>query len=120
MQVKIFLAAPYMQYYSPDIGVEPSFHNRISNIVAFIQKKEITVLSAFARENWVAHIDDPEDAVEYDFHGIEIADFIGVFIDNNDKYKLNMWISLDSDFFLNVTDHNSDKIIRYLFERYPY
>ena len=51
---------------------------------------------------------------------IEIADIIGVFIDNNDKFKINMWISLDEDFFLNVTDDNSDKIIRYLFERYPY
>ncbi|MCL2354829.1 MAG: hypothetical protein FWC68_02945 [Oscillospiraceae bacterium] len=51
---------------------------------------------------------------------IEIADIIGVFVDNNDKFKLNMWICLDSDFFLNVTDDNSGKIIRYLFERYPY
>ena len=51
---------------------------------------------------------------------IEIADIIGVFIDNNDKYKINMWISLDKGFFLNVTEHNADQIIRYLFERYPY
>ena len=50
---------------------------------------------------------------------IELADIIGVFIDNNDKFKINMWVSLDKDFFLNVTNHNSDKIIRYLFERYP-
>ncbi len=51
---------------------------------------------------------------------IEIADIIGTFIDNNDKYKINMWISLDKDLLINVTDHNADKIIRYLFERYPY
>jgi len=51
---------------------------------------------------------------------IEIADFIGIFIDNNDKFNVNMWISLDRGLFVNVTDHNSDKIIRYLFERYPY
>lgn len=51
---------------------------------------------------------------------IEIADIIGVFIDNNEKFKINMWISLDKGFFLNVTDHNADQIIRYLFERYPY
>ena len=51
---------------------------------------------------------------------IEIADIIGVFIDNNEKYKINMWISLDKVFFLNVTEHNADQIIRYLFERYPY
>lgn len=51
---------------------------------------------------------------------IEIADIIGVFIDNNENYDINMWISLDTDFFINVTDNNADQIIRYLFERYPY
>lgn len=51
---------------------------------------------------------------------IEIADIIGVFIDNNEDYDINMWISLDKDFFINVTDYNADQIIRYLFERYPY
>lgn len=51
---------------------------------------------------------------------IEIADIIGVFIDNNESYDINMWISLDRDFFINVTDSNANKIIRYLFERYPY
>lgn len=51
---------------------------------------------------------------------IEIADIIGSFIDNNDKFPINMWISLDEGFFLNVTDQNSDEIIRYLYERYPW
>ncbi len=51
---------------------------------------------------------------------IEISDIIGVFVDNNDKYDINMWISLDENIFINVTSSNSDKIIRYLFERYPY
>lgn len=51
---------------------------------------------------------------------IEIADIIGTFIDNNDKYKINMWISLDEGTFINVTDNNVDSIIKYLYERYPY
>lgn len=51
---------------------------------------------------------------------IEIADIIGVFIDNKENYNINMWISLDKDFFINVTDNNAEQIIRYLFERYPY
>ncbi len=51
---------------------------------------------------------------------IEIADIIGVFIDNNDKFSINMWISLDTNFFINITNNNADQIIRYLFERYPY
>lgn len=51
---------------------------------------------------------------------IESADIIGVFTDNRDRFQINMWVSLDENFFINVTDLNSDKIIRYLFERYPY
>lgn len=53
-------------------------------------------------------------------NSIEIADIIGAFIDNNDKYKINMWISLDEGTFINVTENNADSIIRYLYERYPY
>lgn len=56
---------------------------------------------------------------KYD-NSVEIADIIGAFIDNNDKYKINMWVSLDEDAFINVTDYNADEIIRYLYERYPY
>ncbi len=51
---------------------------------------------------------------------IEIADIIGTFIDNKDAYKINMWISLDQGAFINVTENNADKLIRYLYERYPY
>lgn len=51
---------------------------------------------------------------------VEIADIIGTFIDNNDNYSINMWISLDKGLFINVTDENADKIIRYIYERYPW
>lgn len=51
---------------------------------------------------------------------IEIADIIGSLIDNNDNYNINMWISLDTDTFVNVTEYNIDSIIRYLYERFPY
>lgn len=51
---------------------------------------------------------------------VEMADILGAFIDNKDLYKINMWISLDEDAFINVTENNVDKLIRYLYERYPY
>ena len=51
---------------------------------------------------------------------IEMNDLIGTFIENNDRYKINMWISLDKGVYINVTEHNADKIIRYIYERYPY
>ena len=51
---------------------------------------------------------------------VEITEIIGTFIDNNDKYSINMWISLDKGFFINVNDNNADDIIRYIYERYPW
>ena len=38
----------------------------------------------------------------------------------NDKFSINMWISLDKDVLVNITPFNSDEIIRYLYERFPY
>ena len=51
---------------------------------------------------------------------IEIAELIGVYVDNLDKYKLFMWISLDSNIYIKISDKNANYIIKYLFERYPY
>lgn len=48
------------------------------------------------------------------------ADIISSYIDNEDKFNINLWVSFDKNFFVNVTKYNADKIIRYLFERYPY
>ena len=43
---------------------------------------------------------------------VELTDIIGTFIDNNDKYSINMWISLDKGVFINVTDDNANEIIK--------
>lgn len=51
---------------------------------------------------------------------VELAEIIGVFVDNIDDYKVNMWISLDKDVFIKITEQNADKIIRYLYERFPW
>lgn len=51
---------------------------------------------------------------------IELSEIIGVFIDNSDDYEIKMWISLDKNIFINVTNENANLIIKYLFERYPY
>ena len=51
---------------------------------------------------------------------VELTDIIGTFIDNNYKYSINMWISLDKGLFINVTDENADKIKKYIYERYPW
>lgn len=51
---------------------------------------------------------------------IELAEMIGVFADNFDHYQLSMWISLDKNVFIRVTENNADDLIRYLYERFPY
>lgn len=53
-------------------------------------------------------------------NGTELADIIGIFIDNREKYRINMWVSLDEGAFLNITEDNADQIIRHLYERFPY
>jgi len=58
---------------------------------------------------------------EYTYENpVELADIIGTFIENNENYKINMWISIDPDILINVTDSNADDIVRYLYERFPY
>ncbi len=51
---------------------------------------------------------------------IEMAEIIGVFIDNHEDYHINMWVCLDENAFINITSDNADSVIRYLYERYPY
>lgn len=50
---------------------------------------------------------------------IDMIEIISTLIDNNEKYPAGIWISIDKDIFINVSELNLDKIIRYLFERYP-
>lgn len=59
---------------------------------------------------WEKHFENPVDMIE----------LISTYVDNNDKYEGNIWISLDKDIYICVTDYNIDKVIKYLFERYPY
>lgn len=51
---------------------------------------------------------------------IEISEFIAAFVDNIGTFALTMWISLDKNIFIKISSSNSNTIIKYLFERYPY
>lgn len=51
---------------------------------------------------------------------IEISDIISAYIDNMEKYDLNLWICLDKNLYIYISDSNANEIIKYLFERYPY
>lgn len=50
----------------------------------------------------------------------EIVEIIGTFIDNKEKINANMWVSLDKDVFICVNDNNSNNLIKYIYERFPY
>ena len=92
--------------------------NSIVSLYSMKNNEIKSFLNTFYDENisldndleWTKKYDDP----------VRIAEIIGVFIDNSDKFEINMWISLDDGVYINVTDYNADKIIRYLYERYPY
>lgn len=84
------------------------------------KKNEIKkFLEHYYNKNIEVKNEDLEWKKEFD-NPIEMAEIIGTLIDNNDKYQISMWISLDSGVLINVTEYNSDDIIRYLYERYPY
>ena len=50
---------------------------------------------------------------------IDMIELISCFIDNKEKFKINIWISIDKDIFINVTDDNLDNIIKYIYDRFP-
>ena len=42
---------------------------------------------------------------------IEITDIIGAFVDNSDHFDIKMWISLDKDIFVKISEQNANVII---------
>lgn len=50
---------------------------------------------------------------------IDIIELISCFIDNKEKFKINIWISIDNGIFINVTNDNLENIIKYIYERFP-
>lgn len=50
---------------------------------------------------------------------IEMTDLIGVFVENLEEYKINVWVCLDTDVYIRVSNKNADKLIRYIYQRYP-
>ena len=51
---------------------------------------------------------------------IEIIDISTAFIDNREKFKANMWISLDKDIYIAISESNIDSLVKYIYERFPY
>ena len=51
---------------------------------------------------------------------VELAELVGIYVDNSEEYSLNMWVCLDKNVFIQITSENADTFIKYLYERFPY
>jgi len=76
-------------------------------------------LNSFYNKKIILNYDLKKHNISFE-NPTEMVDIIGTFIENNHKYKINMWINFDKDVYINVTDYNADNIIRYIYERFPY
>ena len=92
------------------------------NAIVDIYSKESTEIKKFIDAFFEDDIDiNNNSKIEIIYKNpLHTSDIISAFIDNIENFKINMWVSLDKGFFININKHNADKIIRYLFERYPY
>lgn len=82
-------------------------HNEINN---FLNKFYSNTSNTGSFTSWKKEFANP----------VEISEFIAAFADNINSFSLTMWISLDEDVFIKISPSNSNYIIKYLFERYPY
>ena len=82
---------------------------------------EKTEIENFLKQYYGQETSCPDNSEWKNFYEnpIELADIIGVFIDNNDKFKINMWVTIDEGFSINITQNNANSIIKYLYERFP-
>lgn len=91
------------------------------NATVSLYSMEKNEIKKFLNSFWGKNIELETDEWEKTYNNpVEMADIIGAFIDNNDKFNINMWISIDEGFFINVRDNNANEIIKYLYERFPY
>lgn len=76
----------------------------------FLSRFYNTDLEIYNNLNWKKKYTNP----------IELAEIIGVYIDNSDLYNLKMLICIDKNLFITITEDNANDIIKYLYERFPY
>ena len=76
----------------------------------FLSRFYNTDLEIYNNLNWEKKYTNP----------IELAEIIGIYIDNSDLYNLKMLICIDKNLFITITEDNANDIIKYLYERFPY
>ncbi len=86
------------------------YSEKLGELNNFLSKFYNTNLEIYNDLSWEKKYNNP----------IEIAEIIGVFLDNIDDYFINMWICLDKNVYINVNEKNGNDIIKYLYERFPW
>ncbi len=87
------------------------YSDKNGEILRFLNRFEVNHLQSLQDDLlWQKEYDNP----------IEMVDLISALTENQEDYKINMWVSLDKDLLINITPNNADDVIRYLYERYPY
>lgn len=87
-----------------------------------LQSKKKGELNSFLSKFYNTNL-DIENELRWDNkyqNPVEISDLIGVYVDNITNYNITMWVHLDPDIYIKISEKNANLIIRYLFERYPY
>ena len=87
-----------------------------------LRSKKQNEINKFLSRYYNTDMEIPEVLVwtkEYQ-NPIEVAEIIGVFIDNIDFFQIKMWLCLDKNIYINITNLNANDVIKYLFERFPY
>ena len=51
---------------------------------------------------------------------IDMIDIMSCYIDNNNKFNISFWITIDKDIYIKINEYNINKIIKYFYERYPW
>lgn len=85
------------------------FSNRKGELNRFLSKFYNTNMQIYDKLSWSKKYDNP----------IEMTDLIGVFIDNNENFKINFWVCLDNNIYIQISNKNANELIKYIYERYP-
>ncbi len=86
------------------------FSNKYGEINNFLSKFYTANVGIEESLSWQKNFSNP----------VDMSELIGTYADNLDSYNITMWISLDADIFIKITDKNVNNVIKYLLERYPY
>lgn len=92
------------------VSIVNIYSNKKGEINKFLSNFYNTNLNIENKLKWIKEFENP----------IEISEIVGAYVDNNEKYDIFMWISLDNNIYINITQNNANEIIKYLYERYPY